>query len=36
MIEKWENRKDLVSSHMCLVKRIEKLRDGKLWKMMLV
>ena len=29
-IEKWEDRKDLVFFHMCLVGRMEKWRDGKL------
>ena len=30
MIEKWEDRKDLVLSHMCLVGRMKKWRDEKL------
>ena len=29
-LEKWEERNDLVFSYMCLVRMIEKLRDGKL------
>ena len=29
-IEKWEDRKDLVFSHMCLVERMDKWRDEKL------
>ena len=28
-IEKWEDRRDLVFSHLCLVQRIEKLKDKK-------
>ena len=35
-LEKWEDRKYLVFSHMCLVERMEKMRDRKLWKMNLV
>ena len=31
MIEKWKDRKDLVFSCMCLVGRVEKWRDGKLF-----
>ena len=31
MIEKLKDRKDLVFSHMCLVGRVEKWRDGKLF-----
>ena len=30
MIEKWEDRRDLVFSHQRLVERMEKWRDGKL------
>ena len=30
-IEKWKDRKDLVFSHMCLVGRVEKWKDGKLF-----
>ena len=30
-IEKWKDRKDLVFSHVCLVDRVEKWRDGKLF-----
>ena len=30
MIEKWEDRRDLVLSHMCLVGRMKKWRDGRL------
>ena len=29
-IEKWKSRRDLVFSHLCLVGRMEKWRDGKL------
>ena len=31
MIEKWKDIKDLVFSRMCLVGRVEKWRDGKLF-----
>ena len=31
MIEKWNDRKNLVFSHMCLVGRIEKWRDENLF-----
>ena len=31
MIEKWEDRKNLVFSHICLVERIEKWRNEKLF-----
>ena len=30
-IKKWEDKKDLVFSHMCLVGRIEKWGEGKLF-----
>ena len=30
-IEKWKNRKDLVFSHICLIGRIEKWKDEKLF-----
>ena len=30
-MEKWEDRKDLVFPHLCLVGRMEKQRDGKLF-----
>ena len=30
-IEKWKNRKDFSFSYLCLVGRVEKLRDGKLF-----
>ena len=30
-IEKWTDRKDLVFSYMCLVGRVKKWRDGKLF-----
>ena len=29
-IEKWEDRRDLVFSHLCLIRKMEKRRDGKL------
>ena len=31
MIKKWNDRKNLVFSHMCLVGRIEKWRDEKIF-----
>ena len=30
MIEKWEDKRDLVISYLCLVERMEKWRDEKL------
>ena len=29
-IEKWENKRDLIFSHLCLVGKMEKSRNGKL------
>ena len=31
IIEKWNDKKDLIFSCMCLVERVEKWRDGKLF-----
>ena len=30
-MEKWKDRKDLAFSHLCLVRRVEKWRDEKLF-----